>query len=191
MASFKRNLVFQTKNKSLLKPNKASVLVCIYQNIDGKACFALMERADDKGVHSGQICLPGGKTEKLDDSNWSTAVREAEEEIGIKKSDLSFVKELSSIYIPPSNFIVYPYIATYIKTSSFKIDINEVKKVFNVSLEVLLSEKSVVEIDIHNDYMDEKEIPAYRFNGNIVWGATAMILSEFKFLLKRLTTDKV
>lgn len=191
MASFKRNLVFQTKNKSLLKPNKASVLVCIYQNIDGKACFALMERADNKGVHSGQICLPGGKTEKLDDSNWSTAVREAEEEIGIKKSDLSFVKELSSIYIPPSNFIVYPYIATYIKTSSFKIDINEVKKVFNVSLEALLSEKSVVEIDIYNDYMDEKEIPAYRFNGNIVWGATAMILSEFKFLLKRLTTDKV
>lgn len=191
MASFKRNLVFQTKNKSHLKPNKASVLICIYQNIDGKACFALMERADDKGVHSGQICLPGGKTEKLDDSNWSTAVREAEEEIGIKKSDLSFVKELSSIYIPPSNFIVYPYVATYIKTSSFKIDINEVKKVFNVSLEALLSEKSVVEIDIRNDYMDEKEIPAYRFNGNIVWGATAMILSEFKFLLKRLTTDKV
>ena len=152
MASFNRNLVLQTKNKLYLKPNKASVLICIYQNTDGKACFALMERADDNSVHSGQICLPGGKTEKLDYSNWSTAVRETEEEIGINKNDLSFVKELSSIYIPPSNFIVYPYIATYIKTPSFKIDKNEVKKVFNVSLKALLSEKSIVEIDIHNHF---------------------------------------
>ena len=191
MASSKRNILLQMKNKSHLKPNKASVLICIYQNIDGKACFALMERADDNGVHSGQICLPGGKTEKLDESSWSTAARETEEEIGINKSDLCFVKELTSIYIPPSNFIVYPYIATYIKTPLFIIDKNEVKKVFNVSLEALLSEKSIVEIDIHNHYMDEKEIPAYSFNGNIVWGATAMILSEFKFLLKRITINKL
>ena len=72
------------------------------------------------------------------------------------------------------------------KIPSFQIDKKEVKKVFSVSLESLLDQKSIVKIDIDNNYMKEKDIPAFNFDGNIVWGATAMILSELKFLLKEL-----
>ena len=74
----------------------------------------------------------------------------------------------------------------YDKIPSFQIDKKEVKKVFSVSLETLLDKKSTVKIDINNSYMNERGIPAFNFDGNIVWGATAMILSEFKFLLKEL-----
>ncbi len=174
------------KNESNLEPNKASVLICIYKNNFGKACFALIQRSDNQSIHSGQISLPGGKTEKFDNSNWFTAIRETEEEIGLNKNELNFIKELSSIYIPPSNFIVYPYLGIFDKIPFFQIDKKEVKKVFSVSLESLLDQKSIVKIDIDNNYMNEKDIPAFNFNGNIVWGATAMILSELKFLLKEL-----
>ena len=186
MASLKRNLIIQMKNESNLESNKASVLICIYKNNFDKACFALIQRSDNQGIHSGQISLPGGKTEKFDNSNWFTAIRETEEEIGLNKNKLNFIKELSSIYIPPSNFIVYPYLGIFDKIPSFQIDKKEVKKVFSVSLESLLDQKSIVKIDIDNNYMKEKDIPAFNFDGNIVWGATAMILSELKFLLKEL-----
>ena len=186
MASLKRNSIIQMKKKSNLNANKASVLICIYKNDFGKACFALIQRSYNNSVHSGQISLPGGKTEKFDNSHWFTAIRETEEEIGLNKKELNFIKELSSIYIPPSNFIVYPYMCIYDKIPFFQIDKKEVKKVFSVSLESLIDKKSTVKIDVNNDYMNEKEIPAFNFDGNIVWGATAMILSEFKFLLKEL-----
>ncbi len=182
MASFKRNLVLQTKNKLHLKPNKASVLICIYQNTDGKACFALMERADDNSVHSGQICLPGGKTEKLDYSNWSTAVRETEEEIGINKNDLSFVKELSSIYIPPSNFNVFPFIGLTAETPDFKPQISEVESVIEVSLKAVMNAKHQIITTVKTSYGLSVSVPAFNFNGHIVWGATAMILMEIIYL---------
>jgi len=190
MASVKRNQVIKHKIKLTFKTNKASVLICVYKNNLGKACFALIERSEDNSVHSGQVCLPGGKIEKSDGSNWFTAIRETNEEIGLNVNKSNFVKELSSIYIPPSNFLVYPYLASYDITPSFKINNREVKKVFGVSLSSLLDEKSVVSVDITNHYMNEKVVPAYKFDQQIVWGATAMILSEFKFLLKQLLNNR-
>lgn len=165
---------------------KASVLICVYQNNDGDACFSLMQRPIDKGVHSGQICLPGGKKELYDESNWKTSIRETEEELGLKSHKMKFIKALSSIYIPPSNFMVYPYIASYDQTPDFKIDKREVKKVFDVSFDSLLNDSLKTKINISNKYMKEFRVPAYNFNNNIVWGATAMILSEFKYLLKKI-----
>ena len=165
---------------------KASVLICVYQNNDGDACFSLMQRPIDRGVHSGQICLPGGKKELYDESNWKTSIRETEEELGLKSHKMKFIKALSSIYIPPSNFMVYPYIASYDQTPDFKIDKREVKKVFDVSFDSLLNDSLKTKINISNKYMEELGVPAYNFNNNIVWGATAMILSEFKYLLKKI-----
>ena len=66
----------------------------------------------------------------------------------------------------------------------FKIDKNEVEKVFDVPFKSLLNDLSQFKIKISNEYMNENNVPAFKFNDNIVWGATAMILSEFKFLLK-------
>lgn len=165
---------------------KASVLICLYQNSHGDACFSLMQRPYDDGVHSGQICLPGGKKELFDDSNWETSKRETEEEIGLKSKDIKFVKSLSSVYIPPSNFMVYPFIGVYNQIPNFKIDKKEVKKVFDVPFKKLLNNSLKTKIDISNEYMNEIGVPAYNFYNNIVWGATAMILSEFEFLLKKI-----
>ncbi|MFQ3352016.1 MAG: 8-oxo-dGTP pyrophosphatase MutT (NUDIX family) [Candidatus Marivariicella framensis] len=164
----------------------ASVLICVYKDKTGEACFVLMQRPIDKGVHSGQICLPGGKKESFDKSNWKTSIRETEEEVGLDAHDMNYVKALSSIYIPPSNFIVYPFIAIYNQFPEFKIDKNEVKKVFDVPFDLLLDDSSKIKIDIYDKYMNEIGVPAYNFRDNIVWGATAMILSEFKFLLKKI-----
>jgi len=97
---------------------------------------------------------------------------------------MKFIKALTSIYIPPSNFIVYPFISLYEKKPIFKIDKNEVEKVFDVPFKSLLNDLSQIKIKISNRYMNENNVPAFKFNDNIVWGATAMILSEFKFLLK-------
>ena len=176
------------KNYKSYKSNAliASVLICVYKDMNGEACFVLMQRPIDEGVHSGQICLPGGKKESFDKSNWKTSIRETEEEVGLDAHDMNYVKALSSIYIPPSNFIVYPFIAIYNQFPEFKIDKNEVKKVFDVSFDLLLDDSSKIKIDISDKYMNEIGVPAYNFSDNIVWGATAMILSEFKFLLKKI-----
>jgi len=184
MSSFERLKFLNTHNNYEAIALKASVLICIYKNKEGDACFALMERPVNKGIHSGQMCLPGGKKESFDDSNWKTSIRETEEELGLERTKMHFIMSLSSIYIPPSNFIVYPFIAIYNKSPTFKIDKNEVEKVFDVTFESLLNDSLQIKIDISNNYMNEIEVPAYNFNNNIVWGATAMILSEFKFLLK-------
>tara|TARA_B110000444_G_scaffold261380_1_gene313053 strand:- start:10315 stop:10956 length:642 start_codon:yes stop_codon:yes gene_type:complete len=165
---------------------KASVLICVYQNTNGDAFFSLMQRPINKGVHSGQICLPGGKRESFDDSDWKTSIRETEEELGLKAKHMNFVKALTPIYIPPSNFIVCPFIAIYNQIPNFKIDKREVKKVFSVSFDSLLNDELKTKIHISNEYMNEFGVPAYNFNNNIVWGATAMILSEFKILLKKI-----
>ena len=186
MSSSERKKFINNFKNYELNSFKASVLICVYQNKDGDACFSLMQRPENEGIHSGQICLPGGKREKFDDSNWNTSIRETQEEIGLKAKSMKFVKPLSSIYIPPSNFMVYPFIAIYNKTPNFKIDDKEVRKVFDVPFEKLLDDSLKISIDISNEYMKERGVPAYNFYNNIVWGATAMILSEFEFLLKKI-----
>jgi 8-oxo-dGTP pyrophosphatase MutT (NUDIX family) len=186
MSSSERKKFINNFKNYELNSFKASVLICVYQNKYGDACFSLMQRPENEGIHSGQICLPGGKREEFDDSNWKTSIRETQEEIGLKAKRMKFVKSLSSIYIPPSNFMVYPFIAVYNKTPNFKIDDKEVRKVFDVPFEKLLDDSLKISIDISNEYMNERGVPAYNFYNNIVWGATAMILSEFEFLLKKI-----
>ena len=184
MSSYERLNYLNSNINYEKNAKKASVLICVYANHQGNACFALMERPVNKDVHSGQICLPGGKKEAFDDSNWITSIRETQEELGLDAKKMKFIKALTSIYIPPSNFIVYPFISLYEKKPIFKIDKNEVEKVFDVPFKSLLNDISQIKIKISNNYMNENNVPAFKFNDNIVWGATAMILSEFKFLLK-------
>jgi len=166
------------ENKSLVK--KSAVLCLFYPNENGLTHFALIERGIYKGVHSGQISFPGGRKEEEDLSFWGTALREANEEIGVPKEVVTEVKALSTFYIPPSNFIVHPFMAISRSKPDFKPEEKEVQRIIEVPLSELLLPKNETHGLVTTSYVGQVDVPLYLLQGVQVWGATATILSEIK-----------
>jgi len=164
-------------------PKKAAVLALFYPNNDNKTCFSLILRPNYKGVHSKQVSFPGGKFEKKDENLENTALRETYEEIGVQSEDIVIKKQLTNTFIPPSNFIVSSFIGIISHTPRFIYN-HEVEKVIEVKLVDLLHEATVTSKKINTSYMNNIDVPYYKLNGYMVWGATAMMLSEIKDLLK-------
>ena len=165
-----------------LNPKKAAVLAFFYPNLNYETCFLLTQRATYKGTHSAQISFPGGKVEENDKNLEETALRESFEEVGIYKNSIQIIRELTDVFIPPSNFIATPFIGFSHKKPKFKIN-NEVEKTIEVLVSDFLSEKSISSIEISNAYMKNVTVPCFKLNNHIVWGATAMMLSEIKELI--------
>jgi 8-oxo-dGTP pyrophosphatase MutT (NUDIX family) len=166
-------------------PRHAAVLALFYPDSENETCFLLTLRASYNGTHSAQISFPGGKAEKTDTSFNHTAKRETYEEVGIEMSDIKIIKELTDAYIPPSNFLVTPFLGTLDVIPSF-ITNDEVEEIIEVRLSDLLDESNITLKNMSTSYMKNIEIPCFILNDHIVWGATAMILSEIKDLLKAL-----
>lgn len=166
-------------------PKKAAVLALFYPNSAGKTCLALTLRAQYKGTHSAQVSFPGGKYEKADTNLSETALRETYEEIGIEKTEIEILREVTDVYIPPSNFLVTPFIGIAEKTPNFKNN-HEVEELIEVSLSDLLDDTCMGLKNKKTFYAEKVEVPYYLFNNHVVWGATAMIISEIKELLKKL-----
>ena len=124
---------------------------------------------------------------KNDLTNWNTALREASEEVGITKDIVEKIKELTKVYIPPSNFIVTPFLSYSNEKPLFQMQKEEVDQIIEIKLESLLDSESLKERKISTSYMKDIFVPGYFFGGFFVWGATAMILSEFRELLKKLS----
>ena len=190
-SQFKMSPPFREKLISLQKDNikrarKAAVMALFYPNKNKEACIVLILRETYKGVHSAQIGFPGGKIEEEDDTLKHTALRETEEEIGVAIHAIEVVKQLTSIYIPPSNFYVYPFMGVSISTPKFVKQDSEVKAVIEVAVSDFFDEKNTTTKLVSTKYKKEVAVPAYNLNGHLVWGATAMILSEVKDLLKEL-----
>lgn len=169
------------KEPDLKRVKRAAVLMPIMNNDDSPELI-LMQRAEYPGVHSGQISLPGGKREKSDQSFEETALRETEEEIGVPASEIELIGGLSPLYIPPSNFLVNPFIGTLQKKTSFKIDNTEVQRIIKVDLNVLFHPSSSVYHFVQSGN-NRLKVPAFRVDDHIIWGATAMMLSELRALL--------
>lgn len=161
---------------------KSAVLILLYES-DGTIFFPLIVRPEYEGVHSGQVALPGGSFEETDETLQHTALRESQEEIGIFKNDVQILGQLSSLYIPPSNFIVQPYVGVLTYQPFFKADENEVAQILQIDLEKLLDETHVKEKTIKMSNGMEIHTPYFHFQNQTVWGATAMILSELKSVL--------
>ena len=142
----------------------------------------LIRRNCYPGVHSGQIAFPGGKREKGDNGFWDTACREAREEVGVARRDLEKIGPLSSIYIPPSNFAIHPFVAVHKADESFRADPREVVEYKNIPVKVFNPAKSVV-LDFENRDGTKQAAPAWLYQDFTVWGATAMILSELYHLI--------
>ncbi|PWG04892.1 NUDIX hydrolase [Polaribacter aquimarinus] len=164
-------------------PKKAAVLALFYPNNANETCFLLTKRASYKGTHSAQISFPGGKIEKTDKNLESTALREANEEVGIKESSIHIIRELTDVYIPPSNFLATPFLGFVNHKPNF-IKNHEVNKTIEVLLNDLLDDINLTWINMNTSYMDNIDVPCFKLNDYIVWGATAMMLSEIKELFR-------
>lgn len=165
-------------------PKKAAVLILFYPNDTNDAKFLLTKRASYSGTHSAQISFPGGKIEKYDDSLCQTALRETFEEVGVQKNKINILRQITDVYIPPSNYLVTPFMAYSNKKLKFKIN-KEVDKLLEVSVKDLLDDKNIKNIEIKTTYMDKTFVPCFQLNKSIVWGATGMMLSEIKELIKK------
>lgn len=166
-------------------PKQAAVLALFYPDSEDQTRFLLTLRASYKGVHSAQISFPGGKKETSDINGRATALRETFEEVGIQKKNIDIIKELTPVYIPPSNFMVAPFMGYSNKTPVFKIN-NEVDTIIEVRLSDLLNENNTIVKNMSTSYMENIDIPCFKLNDYIVWGATAMILSDIKYIIKAL-----
>lgn len=160
----------------------SAVLLLLYPN-STTFNFVLIKRAQYDGVHSGQIALPGGQIEDSDKNLKFTALRESHEEIGIDIDKVSIAGKLSEIYIPPSNFRVQPFVGFYSGKPVFKADGIETTRTIEVSLKDFLNPDLQTEKVVYRRNGAKVEVPCFYLNGEIVWGATAMILSEFLSIL--------
>jgi 8-oxo-dGTP pyrophosphatase MutT (NUDIX family) len=165
---------------------KSSVLILLYPSETGRMIsFVLIQRPRYEGVHGGQISLPGGRWEEGDKDLAATAVREAKEETGIDVTKVNVIGSLSELYIPPSRYVVYPFIAYTKERPHFRIDPHEVESIIEISLEDLINDDLVVRKNIYVRDGFSVFGPCFEINQHTIWGATAMILNEFKEILKR------
>lgn len=134
------------------------------------------------GVHSGQISFPGGKEEKIDVDAKDTALRETWEEIGIRKDEITIHREISPIYIPPSNFYVRPFIGSLVGKPSYIREEKEVNKILSLDFNHFLNDDNLVLQKIQTAKKQHIEIPTFLIEGYTIWGATAMMISELKEL---------
>lgn len=166
-------------------PKLAAVNILLYLK-DDRWYFPLILRSEnEKDRHSGQVSLPGGKKEEADLTFRETAVRETEEEIGVDRHYIRVIRELSPIYIPPSNFYVHTYISFTKKNPAFTLQEGEAVELIEFPIE------SILNLDEEPEMMALPssrgiEVPVITFENYIIWGATSMILSEFRQLLKNL-----
>lgn len=164
-----------------MDPNQVrigAVLLLLYCQ-DRQLYLVLTRRRDDLQSHAGQISLPGGRQEETE-TLYETALRETEEEIGVARTAVSFVGQLTPIFIPPSGFMVHPFIGWYQpdQPPPFQASLDEVAEIIEVPLRELLDpETAVAEVwDFHGSQV---MVPYFALQGHKVWGATAIMLSEF------------
>ena len=164
-------------------PRKAAVLMLLYPKQE-QTHLVLIERNSYEGVHSAQIAFPGGKFENEDVEYETTALRESEEEIGISREQIKVIRPFSPLYIPPSNFLVHPYLGIANETLHFVLEPKEVASIIELPLSDFLSDALLHETKLTTSYATDIAIPAFKINEHIVWGATAMMLSELKEVLR-------
>jgi len=163
-------------------PRPGAVLILLYPE-KGELYLPLTLRTDRVATHKGQISLPGGAQELEDASPWETALREAREEIGIDPAKVRPLGALSPLFIPTSNFHVYPFVGYQGEPPGFCPDPNEVAEVILLPLRGILEPSAKG----HETWLlrgRETEVSFYRYQQHVIWGATAMILSELEALLE-------
>jgi len=167
-------------NFTIREDAQPSGVLILFYPVGNKIYTVFILRPTYEGVHSGQVSLPGGKQEPGDLDITETALREASEEIGVDSKEVQIIGKLTDLYIPPSNFLVTPVVGYSLSRPTFRIDPFEVEKIIEAELSLLLYNPTIEQLKITVRDGMEIEAPAYIMDGNIIWGATAMIISELR-----------
>lgn len=185
MAPLERIMELKKYAKARQNAKKAAVLLLFYPSPARETRFVLILRKSYKGVHSAQVAFPGGKMEEIDRDFKDTALRETEEEVGVEASTVEVLRDLTEVFIPPSNYFVQPYLGITEKYPSFVRQEDEVDAIIEVPLHEFMDDSVLISRNLTTSYATNIEVPAFYLQEHVVWGATAMMLSEVRTLLKQ------
>ena len=169
---------------NLLKTSRktyiSSAVMILLCNLEGKAVIPCIKRSKRPGdKHSGQIGLPGGRKDASDKDLWHTAIRECQEEVGLNHNP-QYITQLTPVQVPVSGYEIHPYIALSQETIPWKIDSTEVESLHFIDVKDLL-DASIQQHSVEVQYVSHAiEVPAFSIDDMVIWGATAMILAEFR-----------
>lgn len=164
-------------------PRPGGVIIMLYEDA-GIIRFPLIKRPEYAGAHGGQVSLPGGKAEQGEDGV-QAALRECEEEIGVKPDVITVLGTLSDFYVIPSNYLVTPVIAFTGSRPQFNPDTFEVSRIIEARLDDILGDHAVKQKEIMAAGKYRMMAPHFEIENEVVWGATAMMLNEFRVILRR------
>lgn len=180
--SIREDLLGNTKPNE--KTRQSAVLILIFP-LNGKLSTIFIKRPTYEGPHSGQVSFPGGKFDEVDETLIETALRETHEEIGIDTDQINIIGPITPLYIPVSNMMVTPVIGFIESLPALNPNVQEVEYTITVSIDELINpkNKSVKIISAHGKQITA---PYYNVSNETIWGATAMILSEFLEIICRI-----
>lgn len=181
MMSYNRPIAAEARTFEV-KPKESAVLMMLYHEHDELQTIFML-RPQNQGVHSGQISFPGGKRE-IAETLMETAFRETFEEVGIAHHQIEILGELSEVYIPPSNFLVQPFVGYLKEKPSFIPNPAEVEKVITFPVKKLFAPETLGQKEVVIAKFNKRlTVPYFDIEGHALWGATAMIVAEFKQIM--------
>ncbi len=162
---------------------KPSAVLCLFFLKEEEWNILFIKRTVDGNAHSGQISFPGGRQDPEDADLKATALREAHEEVGVMSADVTVIGSLTQLYIPVSNFQVFPFIGYSDRQPNYNTSKSEVAYILEVPIKALFDEDNKITTEVRPSSMPGlvMKVPAYNLeNDSFIWGATAMILSELE-----------
>lgn len=163
---------------------QSAVMIILYEK-QNTIFIPFIVRANDGRVHSGQIAFPGGRFDTGDQNLQHTALREVAEEIGVNPLKLNVIGKLTPLYIPPSNYLVHPFIAVAKQLPIFKRDDIEVAEILELKLNDFLDQNVIIESTFKVTTGEDVKASCFNIQGNLIWGATAMIMNELLEIIKK------
>lgn len=163
----------------------ACVLNLLHQHDDRWRTVLIERTVNPRDRHSGQVSFPGGRYEEQDGDLVNVALREAHEEVGVSPVEVEVLGRLTELYIPVSNYVVHPFVGVLLGAPMFRPQPGEVEAILTPPIDLFSQPENRKMTDLSvAQGVKLKEVPYFEVEGRIVWGATAMIMSEFVELIQ-------